>query len=70
MPLFSRLIPALTSAYGFQALAAALFVPLQTEKYYDLCGSLGFLSTTAVSLYGPYIPQAFHVRLHLTANGL
>lgn len=32
---------------------AAIFVPLANETYFDLCGSLGFLSTAFVSLYYP-----------------
>ena len=32
---------------------AAIFVPQANEMWYDLGGSLGFLSTTFVSLYYP-----------------
>lgn len=39
--------------YGLQAACASIAVPLKTEKYYDLCGSLGFISATAFSLYWP-----------------
>ncbi|PWN93882.1 DUF1295-domain-containing protein [Acaromyces ingoldii] len=49
MPL-KPLLPVLGFVYAGQALAAAVFVPLKTEKYYDLCGSLGFLSALAFSL--------------------
>lgn len=41
----------LAFAIAGQLLPACFFVPLATEKYYDLCGTLGFLSTTAISLY-------------------
>jgi hypothetical protein len=34
---------------------AAIFVPREEEKYYDLAGALGFLTTTAVSLYYPVL---------------
>lgn len=34
-----------------QLIPASVFIPLQTERYYDLCGSLGFLTTTLFSLY-------------------
>ena len=75
MAVFSRLLPALTTAYAFQAreyhfsltciilnaisVCALIFVPQHNEKYYDLAGSLGFLSTTFASLYYP----AFKSRL-------
>lgn len=35
------------------AVLAAVFVPQANEMFYDLGGALGFLSTTAVSLYYP-----------------
>lgn len=50
MPALSPLAQTLAVVAGGQALAALVFVPLQTEKFYDLCGSLGFLSATAASL--------------------
>lgn len=61
MAIFSRLIPTLASAYGLQALCALVFVPQATEKYYDLCGALGFLSTTAVSLYYPALKSKYYL---------
>lgn len=36
--------------FAGQAAAASIFVPLKTEKFYDLCGSLGFLSAIAFSI--------------------
>ncbi|KAG6896655.1 hypothetical protein C0992_006854 [Termitomyces sp. T32_za158] len=59
MAVFSRLFPALASAYGLQTIFALVFVPQQNEKYYDLCGALGFLSTTFVSLYYPSLKAKF-----------
>ncbi|KAG6817255.1 hypothetical protein H0H87_010916 [Tephrocybe sp. NHM501043] len=56
---FSRLLPAVASAYGLQSLLAALFVPLQSELFFDVGGSLGFLSTTYVSLYYPFFRAKF-----------
>ncbi|KAJ7880977.1 hypothetical protein B0H14DRAFT_2705653 [Mycena olivaceomarginata] len=50
MPVLSRLIPVAASAYALQTLLALIFVPQQNEKYYDLGGAAGFLSTTFVSL--------------------
>lgn len=59
MAVFSRLLPAIGSAYGLQLALAAIFVPQANEKFYDLGGALGFLSTTAVSLYGPALKARF-----------
>ncbi|KAG8968126.1 hypothetical protein FRC03_008479 [Tulasnella sp. 419] len=56
-----RLIPTLGTAYGLQLLGAAIFVPLQTEKFYDLGGSLGYISTAFASLYAPYLRERFWV---------
>jgi len=53
MAIISRLIPAFVSAFGFQAICASIAVPKQEDRVYDLAGSIGFLSTTAVSLYYP-----------------
>lgn len=53
MPVFSRILPASASAYGLQTLLAAYFVPTQNDKYYDISGALGWLSTAFVSLYYP-----------------
>ena len=47
---------------GGETACAALFVPHQTEKYYDFCGSLGFLSTTLVSLYPSLRASSFSLR--------
>ncbi|KAJ7645386.1 hypothetical protein B0H17DRAFT_1104079 [Mycena rosella] len=59
MAAFSRLIPAATSAYVLQTLLAMIFVPQQNEKYYDLGGAAGFLSTTYISLYYPALRAKF-----------
>lgn len=40
-------------SFGVQTLAAGVFVPQQNERYFDLLGSIGFLSSTAFSLYFP-----------------
>ena len=53
------LLPTLAFIYAGQAVAASVFVPLKTEKFYDLCGSLGFLSALAFSLRTtPLTPSA------------
>jgi hypothetical protein len=36
--------------FAVQAAFAAYSVPAQSDKFYDLAGSLGFISTTLVSL--------------------
>ncbi|KAJ7086168.1 hypothetical protein B0H15DRAFT_909955 [Mycena belliarum] len=59
MPVFSRLIPAATSAYALQTLLAMIFVPQQNETYYDLGGAAGFLSTAFISLYYPALKLKF-----------
>ncbi|TFK28180.1 DUF1295-domain-containing protein [Coprinopsis marcescibilis] len=53
MAIFSKLLPVAASAYGLQALFAAIFVPLQTDVCFDMGGALGWLATTFVSLYYP-----------------
>lgn len=59
MNAFKPMIPTLAFIYAGQALAATVFVPLKTEKFYDLCGSLGFLSAIAFSLRNtPLTPSA------------
>ncbi|KDQ57220.1 hypothetical protein JAAARDRAFT_35830 [Jaapia argillacea MUCL 33604] len=63
MGVFSRLLPSITSAYALQTLLGAIFVPLASEKYYDLSGALGFLSTTAISLYYPSLRAKYWLRL-------
>ncbi|KIM84218.1 hypothetical protein PILCRDRAFT_818555 [Piloderma croceum F 1598] len=59
MQVFSRLLPAATSAFGIQTVLAAIFVPQANEMYYDLGGALGFLSTTFVSLYYPSLKAKY-----------
>lgn len=40
----------LTSRYAFQTAFAAFAVPAQSDRFYDLAGSLGFISSTLLSL--------------------
>ncbi|ORY27628.1 hypothetical protein BCR39DRAFT_537492 [Naematelia encephala] len=51
----SRLAGIVGFTYAFQTAWAAYAVPNKTEKYYDLAGSLGFISTTLLSLYYPAV---------------
>ncbi|KAI0370342.1 DUF1295-domain-containing protein [Pilatotrama ljubarskyi] len=63
MPLFSSLVPAAASAFGLQSVFAAIFVPQANEKFYDLGGSIGFISTTLVSLYYPHLKLKYWDRI-------
>ncbi|KIO34784.1 hypothetical protein M407DRAFT_90017 [Tulasnella calospora MUT 4182] len=53
MGTFSKVLPVLGTAFGLQALLGSVFVPMQSEKYFDFGGSLGFLSCALVSLVQP-----------------
>lgn len=73
MPLFSSLNPALRTLlptigfiYMLQAAAAIPSIFFQTERYYDLSGSLTYLSCAALSLYFP----AYRARSLAAAEGL
>ncbi|KAF5353820.1 hypothetical protein D9758_010576 [Tetrapyrgos nigripes] len=57
--ILSKLLPPLATAFGVQTLFAIIFVPQQNEKYFDLCGAAGYLSTTFVSLYYPTLRASF-----------
>lgn len=46
---------------SFLIALALIFVPQANEKYYDLGGALGFLSTTFVSLYYPAMKDKFYL---------
>ncbi|KAF2103686.1 DUF1295-domain-containing protein [Rhizodiscina lignyota] len=54
-PLLRTLVPTVALAYGIQAAVAIPSIAAQTERFYDLSGSLTYLSCTAVSLYLPTI---------------
>ncbi|KAF5392206.1 hypothetical protein D9757_001438 [Collybiopsis confluens] len=62
MPVFSRILPPLVSSYAVQAAFALVFVPQHNEKFYDLAGAVGYLSTTFVSLYYPILKESFVLR--------
>ncbi|CDO70875.1 hypothetical protein BN946_scf184804.g7 [Trametes cinnabarina] len=63
MALFSKLVPSVVSAFALQSAFALIFVPQANEKYYDLGGSIGFVSTTLVSLYYPHFRAKYVERL-------
>lgn len=54
-PLLRTLVPSVALAYGIQTAVAIPSIAAQTERYYDLSGSLTYLSCTAVSLVFPYL---------------
>ncbi|KAF9066404.1 hypothetical protein BDP27DRAFT_1297452 [Rhodocollybia butyracea] len=62
MAVFSRILPSFVTSYAVQALFALAFVPQHNEKYYDLGGAIGFISTTLVSLYYPSLKQSYTQR--------
>ncbi|GFZ42949.1 hypothetical protein JCM24511_00667 [Saitozyma sp. JCM 24511] len=45
----------LDDLFAFQAAFAAYSVPAKTDRFYDFAGSLGFISSTILSLYYPAI---------------
>ncbi|KAJ3732126.1 DUF1295-domain-containing protein [Lentinula guzmanii] len=59
MAVFSRILPPLATSYAVQAIFALIFVPQRNEKYYDLGGAVGFISTTFASLYYPALKENF-----------
>ncbi|KAI9880445.1 MAG: hypothetical protein M1830_003087 [Pleopsidium flavum] len=52
-PFLRTLIPSISLAYGIQAAVAVPCILAQSERFYDLSGSLTYLSCTALSLYLP-----------------
>ncbi|ORY12861.1 hypothetical protein BCR34DRAFT_481991 [Clohesyomyces aquaticus] len=54
-PLLRTLVPTVALAYGVQAAVAVPSIAAKTETYYDLSGSLTYLSCTAFSLFLPYL---------------
>ena len=54
-PFLSTLVPSIALAYTLQAAVAVPSIIAQTERFYDLSGSLTYLSCTALALYLPTI---------------
>lgn len=52
-PFLRTLVPSIGLAYGIQAAVAIPSIIWQTERFYDLSGSLTYISCTALSLYLP-----------------
>ena len=52
-PFLRTLVPSIGLAFGLQAATAIPSIALRTERFYDLSGSLTYISCTALSLYLP-----------------
>lgn len=52
-PFLKTLVPSVSAAFAIQAAVAAPSIIAQSERFYDLSGSLTYLSVTALSLYLP-----------------
>ncbi|KAL9121521.1 MAG: hypothetical protein Q9187_001917 [Circinaria calcarea] len=62
-PFLRTLIPSISLAYGLQGLIAVPSILAQSEKFYDLSGSLTYLSCTALSLYLPTLRARYAASL-------
>ncbi|OCL05564.1 DUF1295-domain-containing protein [Glonium stellatum] len=54
-PLLRTLVPSVALAYTIQAAVAVPSIAARSERFYDLSGSLTYLSCTALSLFLPYL---------------
>lgn len=54
-PLLRTLVPTVAAAFAIQGAVAIPSIIAQTERFYDLSGSLTYLSCTALSLYLPVL---------------
>ncbi|KAG9239061.1 hypothetical protein BJ875DRAFT_449317 [Amylocarpus encephaloides] len=52
-PFLKTLVPSISAAFAVQAAVAVPSILAQSERFYDLSGSLTYLSVTALSLYLP-----------------
>ena len=66
-PFLRTLVPSIGLAYGLQAAVAIPSIAFQTERFYDLSGSLTYLSCTALSLYLPTLRARAAASLTSTA---
>lgn len=62
-PFLRTLVPSLGLAYGIQAAFAIPSIATKNERFYDLSGSLTYLSCTALSLFLPTIRARSAARL-------
>lgn len=58
-PFLSTLVPSIGLAYTIQGLVAVPSILAQTERFFDLSGSVTYISCTALSLYLPTIRVRF-----------
>ena len=54
-PFLRTLVPSIVLAYGIQAAVAIPSILAQSERFYDLSGSVTYISCTALSLFMPAI---------------
>lgn len=54
-PFLRTLVPSIGLAYGIQAAVAIPSILAQSERFYDLSGSVTYISCTALSLFMPAI---------------
>ncbi|KAF2737100.1 DUF1295-domain-containing protein [Polyplosphaeria fusca] len=54
-PLLRTLVPSVALAYGIQTAVAVPSIAARSERFYDLSGSLTYLSCTAMSLALPFL---------------
>lgn len=66
-PFLRTLIPSIGLAYGLQAAVAVPSILGQTERFYDLSGSLTYISCTALSLYLPTLRARYAASTSATA---
>ena len=63
------LVPSIGLAFGIQAAVAVPSIIFQSERFYDLSGSLTYISCTALSLYLPTLRARAAASLGSTAPG-
>ncbi|KAF1977603.1 DUF1295-domain-containing protein [Bimuria novae-zelandiae CBS 107.79] len=54
-PLLRTVVPSVALAYGIQTAVAVPSIAAQTERFYDLSGSVTYISCTALSFFMPYL---------------
>lgn len=62
-PFLSTLVPSIALAYTIQGAVAIPSILAQTERFYDLSGSLTYLSCVGLSLYLPTIRARYAAQL-------
>ncbi|EMC97831.1 hypothetical protein BAUCODRAFT_405499 [Baudoinia panamericana UAMH 10762] len=66
-PFLRTLVPSIGLAFGLQAATAVPSILFQTERFYDLSGSLTYISCTALSLYLPTLRARYAATLSAPA---